>query len=115
MNDLLISAGQFWNVPATVAEHVGPFNGVERDDDFNITLHYSDADRSFVGLKTDITWEFERRTCYYVGNIQAGTLAEVEDSSSVIEGTYVDYKVDSLFDTDFSPFSQFMEDYCTIA
>ena len=109
---MLISAGQFWNVPATVVEYIGPFNGVERDDDYNITLHYGNADRSFVGLKMDMTWEFERRTCYYVGNTQGGTLAELEDSSSVIEGIYTDYKVDSLFETNFSPFSQFMEGYC---
>ena len=99
-------------MPATVEEHVGPFNGVERNDDYDITLHYSDSpDRTFVGLKVNVTWEFEHRTCYYVGNGQAGTLAEVA-GSSVIEGDYVDYKVDSLFETEFSPFGQFMEAYC---
>ena len=106
------SPGQFWNVPATVEEHNGLFNGVERDDDYNITLHYSDyTHRSFVGLKMNVTWEFERRTCYYVGNIQGGPIGELEDSNSVIEGDYMNYKVDSLFETEF-PFSQFMESYC---
>ena len=49
-----------------------------------------------------MTWKFEKRVCYYVGNTQAGQLAEVSDpNDSVIEGTYNDYKVDSLFATNY--------------
>ena len=95
--------GQFWNVPVTVAPFDGEFDGVERDDDYVITVSHPHAvSRSFVGLKADVTWEFEERVCYYVGNTQAGQLAEVtEPNDSVIEGNYREYKVDSLFATSY--------------
>ena len=92
-------------MPITVSEFTGLFNGVQRSDDYVITVDHPEYDpRSFVGLKADVTWEFEERVCYYVGNTQAGKLAEVEDpdpNDSVIHGTYDNYKVDSLFATDY--------------
>ena len=86
-----------------MTEFEGEFGGVLRDDDYVITVDHPDFEpRSFVGLKADVTWEFEERVCYYVGNTQAGELAEVtEPNDSVIEGTYKDYKVNSLFATDY--------------
>ena len=95
-----------------MTEHVGLFNGEDRDDDYNITVDAS-TPRHFVGLKTEVTWEFEKRTCYYVGNSQAGKLSEDEAlGDSVIEGEYADYKVDSLFDTQYTPYGQFDENLC---
>ena len=74
-------------------------------DDYVINVthpDYPDEPRSFVGLKSDITWEFERRVCYYVGNNQAGKLGEVDDpNDSVIQGEYSEYAVESLFATEF--------------
>ena len=67
--------------------------------------HPNAEPRSFVGLRGEVTWEFEERVCFYVGNSQAGELAEVsdpEDNDPVIEGTYLDYKVDSLFSPDYT-------------
>lgn len=99
------SPGQFWNVPVEVEPFNGDFGGEQRTDDYVITVrHPESSPRRFVGLKSDVTWEFETRVCYYVGNAQAGKLAEVSDpndNDSVIEGTYSDYRVDSLFATDF--------------
>ena len=78
------------------------------------TTHAEADPRSFVGLKSDITWEFERRVCYYVGNTQAGKLAEVsEPNNSVIEGVYSDYQVESLFATGLT-YTHFNEDRCRI-
>ena len=60
-----------------------------------------------------MTWEFERRPCLYVGRSQAGPLAEedVDPNDSVIQGTYRDYRVDSMFSSAFT-FSHFDEDLC---
>lgn len=103
--------GQFWNIPVTVEEYTGNFNGVARPDDYYITIYHPDsAPRSFVGLKTNVTWEFESKTCYYVGNQQAGRLAEVP-GGPIVEGTYEDYRVTSLFATSYL-YSRFIEANC---
>lgn len=82
-----------------------------RSDDYYITVHHPDSDpRSFVGVMMKVTWEFENRTCYYVGNRQAGKLAEVP-GDSVIEGDYKDYRVSSLFATSYT-YGRFIEDNC---
>ena len=95
--------GQFWNVPVAVSSHNGEFGGEQRTDDYVITVDHPDSPpRSFVGLRYSLTWGHEGRVCYYVGNPQGGPLREVSDpNDSVIEGVYSDYKVDSLFATDF--------------
>ena len=105
--------GQFWNVPVTVSSYDGLFGGQTRSDDYVIMVDHPQAPpRSFVGLKYDITWEFERRVCYYVGNRQAGKLAEVDTPNDpVIEGEYTDYKVPTLFSTDFK-FTHFNASMC---
>lgn len=110
---IFLHTGQFWNVPVTVEEHTGFFNGQDREDDYNITVHYPGTEaRSFVGLKLELTWEFEERVCYYVGNRQGGVLAEVT-GGPVIEGEYTDYKVTSIFATSFT-YSHFDEDQCSV-
>ena len=100
-------------MPVTVVPFEGEFGGVQRDDDYVITVNHPEADpRSFVGLRSGVTWEFERRVCYYVGNTQAGELAEVsEPNDSVIEGEYSDYQVESLFATEFI-YTHFNEEKC---
>ena len=105
--------GQFWNVPVDVIENTGSFNGVFRDDDYIITVNYPNSPpRRFVGLRYSLTWEFEKRPCLYVGNSQAGPLGEtVDPNDSVIEGTYQNYEVDSLFSPEFD-FSHFDETQC---
>lgn len=95
----------------TVREHEGLFCGEDRSDDYEITVGAS-TPRRFVGLKMEMTWEFENKTCYYVGNTQGGRLSEAS-GDTVIEGMYADYKVDSLFDTQYVPYGQFDEDLCS--
>lgn len=96
----------------TVEEHKGEFDGVQRDDDYLITVG-AQTPRKFVGIKLEKTWRFSNGTCYYVGNTQGGRLSSEEAfGDSVIEGEYTDYIVDSLFDTQYIPFGQFDEDLC---
>ena len=102
-------------MPVTVEPFEGEFGGIERNDDYIITVsHPQSTPRSFVGLRRDITWEFERRVCYYVGSGLAGKLSEVSvPNDSVIEGVYNEYQVDSLFATSFI-YSHFNDAGCFI-
>lgn len=112
--------GQFWNVPVTVEEFTGLFDNVQRSDDYVITVrHPKTPSRSFVGLESAVTWEMERRPCYFVGNGQGGKLSEDEvappdPNDSVIQGRYIDYIVESLFATKYD-YSRFNEDFCSSA
>ena len=113
-----IFPGQFWNVPIEVTENRGNFDGSSLSDDYIITVPGSPPSlpgsppRSFVGLRSSVTWEFERRPCLYVGNSQAGPLGEdVVPNDSVIEGIYTDYEVSSMFSPNFV-FSHFEEERC---
>ena len=68
--------------------------------------------RVFTGFFYPLTWDFKEGPCLYVGNRQAGPIAEVDDpNDSVIEGTYSDYLVAGAFVTDFE-FGLFNEDQC---
>ena len=99
INRDFLTLGQFWNVPVDVQEDTSQFNGENREDDFEVTVRYPGKEaRMFVGLRSSVTWSWERKPCLYVGNTQAGPLAEVVDpNDSVIEGTYNDYVVESIF------------------
>ena len=91
----------------------GEFDGSGRPNDYVVTVNYPGKQpRSFVGVMSSVTWEFEKRPCIYVGNSQAGPIAEVDTpNDSVIEGEYTDYEVASMFDTDFI-YSHFDADRC---
>ena len=59
-----------------------------------------------------MTWESEQGPCLYVGDSQAGPVGVDEDpDDSVIEGTYQNYEVNSIFSSDFV-FSHFEEYRC---
>ena len=94
-------------------EYTGEFDGSARPNDRVVTVNYPGKEpRSFVGVLASVTWEFEKRPCIYVGNSQAGPIAEVvTPNDSVIEGEYTDYEVTSMFDTGFT-YSHFETDRC---
>lgn len=89
------------------------YEGTRRSDLYNITIKYPGSEpRSFVGLLQSKTWELEKRPCLYVGDSQAGPIDEVESpNDSVIEGDYTEYKVESIFATDFI-YSHFDKSRC---
>ena len=71
---------------------------------YNVTLlSRSTATRSFTANLFDTTWDAEEKPCLYAGDGQAGP--------DVLEGSYLDYQVEDMFDTDFK-FSQFRAGYC---
>ena len=68
--------------------------------------------RAFTGHFHQLTWDFKETPCLYVGNRQAGPIADIDDpNDSVIEGDYEDYWVADAFQTDFK-FSLFTESRC---
>ena len=94
--------------------YTGDFGGAQRNDDYVITVNHpnSDKPRSFVGLMANVTWEFEQRVCYYVGNGQGGEISEVaKPNDPVIQGEYSEYKVGSLFSAGFM-YSNFDDARC---
>ena len=107
---LFFTPGQFWNIPITVTK----FNGQTRfnlptDNLYTVTVdHPRDPPRSFVGRLHDLTWEFNPTSCLYVGNRQAGPIAEVvSPNDPVIRGSYEQYRVSNGFDSmfDYSVFN----------
>ena len=102
----------------TVQEFTGLYDNESRTDDYIVTVRYPGTPpRSFVGLKNGVTWEMERRPCYFVGNGQGGKVSKeeiAEPNDSVIEGRYTDYIVESTFATDYK-YSHFDESKCNSA
>ena len=102
-----------------VTEFDGNFGGEKRTDDYLIKVSHptlSDPtltnERSFVGIKGGVTWEFEKRPCLYVGNSQGGPIDEVVGpNDSVIEVEYTDYKVMDMFSTSYK-YNKFEEGKC---
>ena len=67
--------------------------------------------RHFPGLFYDLVWDRSDRGCYYVGNSQGGPELSRDPINSVIEGSYSQYIVDGLFDTEFV-YEEFDESVC---
>ena len=111
--------------PRSVLECTSDSRGVHwrvgdelRDDDYIITVRYPGTPpRNFEGIESSVTWELERRPCYFVGSGQAGPLAEVsEPNDSVIEGVHSDYNynlVTICYSYTSYIYSHFLEGRCT--
>ena len=68
--------------------------------------------RRFIAELHPSTWDRKRKDCLYVGSAQSGAINEVDGPNDhVIEGTYDNYEVSGLFDSDFQ-YNQFQEDQC---
>lgn len=82
---------------------------------YAVTVTPPSADsRTFVAEYGDQTWDASRKDCIYAGNIQGGKLREISDddfNDPVIEGQYLDYRVDGLYEHLFS-FYQFDPEMC---
>ena len=97
-----------------VTEFDGNFDGEKRTDDYLIKVSHPTLlnERSFVGIKGGMTWEFENRPCLYVGNSQGGPIDEVVGpNDSVIDGEYTDYEVNDMFATTYQ-YTKFEEGKC---
>jgi len=68
---------------------------------------FNSASRTFVGLLNDLPKHVSPLYCLQVGDSQGGATDRFTDpNDSVIEGSYADYEVTDLFDTNFT-FSRF--------
>ena len=108
-------AGQFWNIPIDVFPYSGPYKDpAEEGLRYVIQVSHPDSaePRVFTGLFHDLTWEYEEGPCFYAGNRQGGTIMEIDDPNDpVIEGSYLDYRVATAFETDFK-YSHFDKSRC---
>ena len=97
--------GQFWNVEVeaerynVTAEDKIPPNPRH----YAVTVSAADGStRRFFAWKSPRTWDLKSQMCLYSGNAQGGLLYEVTSlSDPVIQGTYDEYIVSSLFDPDY--------------
>ena len=103
--------GQFWGVPFKLV----PTSG----GNYTITMYPPGAarNRTMFAQVQETTWTqmgmpaIPRSSCLFVGSQQAG--AWPSDSDSVIEGTWQDYRTDSLFDTTWT-YTRYREQICGI-
>ena len=103
--------GQFWGV----AFKLGPTIG----GNVTITMYPPGGakNRTMLAQVHETTWTqmgmpaIPRSRCLFVGSNQAG--AWPSDSDSVIEGTWQDYRTDSLFDTTWT-YTRYREQICGI-
>ena len=103
--------GQFWGVPFKLVPTKG--------GNYTITMYPPGGarNRTMLAQVYDTTWTLMGvpaipiSRCLYVGSRQAG--AWPSDSDSVIEGTWEDYRTDSLFDTTWK-YSRYKEQTCGI-
>ena len=101
--------GQFWGVPFKLV----PTSG----GNYTITMYPPGAarNRTMFAQVQETTWTqmgmpaIPRSSCLFVGSQQAG--AWPSDSDSVIEGTWQDYRTDSLFNTVWK-YSRYREETC---
>ena len=114
--------GQFWNIQLTArrftdtsflqnipAEYRQFYN---TDNLYVITVNPDGSQiRQFVAEKYRRAWDNSEQVCLYAGNSQGGPAAEYGFRDSVIEGSYSQYGVGGLHETDFE-FSRFEEDTC---
>ena len=110
---LHLYTGQFWNIPINVVHYSQPIDGLVRSDTYTITVNHPGQQRQFVGFLYPLTWEFEENQCLFVGNGQGAPIDEVENPNDpVIYGEYTDYKVDSIFGTEFD-YGHFQSSRCS--
>ena len=116
----VVHTGQFWNVPITFEPLNYTGSNVHRiaeyfdmEQLYSITVHPPTAPaRTFVGELYWRSWEESDVRCYYAGSSQGGPTGEFEQpSGSVIQGKYIDYQVNGLFDTEFK-YAMFSEENC---
>ncbi len=109
--------GQFWNVPIEIE----PFTGILADPKFGNDRHFtikfsrnSVSETSFTGFLQERTWNHEPFPCLYAGNRQGGPISEVSNPNNpVIEGSYKDYFVPSVFSEENYKFRLFDDSKCS--
>ena len=98
------SLGQFWNIPVMIEritdlEHSEP----PQFPRYDVTLRRDGRTHSFEAFLYDLTWDHDPRPCLYAGDGQG---------YPAIEGNYLEYRVNSLFSTEFK-YSVFRSGICS--
>ena len=110
------SAGQFWNIPVGITPYIGQtVDGTpEPSTLYIVNITTNTNTRLYVGRLHQVGWEGRPGPCLYVGNRQAGRIAEIEQpNDGVIEGNYMNYRVSSAFSEENYMFGLFSESRCS--
>ena len=99
---------------SSVFEYTGNYSG-SVNNTYVVTVDHSGANstsRAFIAELHSSTWDRKRKQCLYIGSAQSGAIDVVDGPNDhVIEGTYDNYEVSGLFDSDFQ-YNQFQKDQC---
>jgi hypothetical protein len=97
--------GQFWNIPAMIEELSDPgYFGFTRLPRYKVTMRRGGRVHSFTAYYYELTWDREYSPCLYAGDGQG---------YPVIEGSYLEYRVDGLFSTAYK-YSAFRSGFCSV-
>jgi hypothetical protein len=97
--------GQFWNIPAMIEELSDPgYFGFTRLPRYKVTMRRGGRVHSFTAHYYGLTWDREDSPCLYAGDGQG---------YPVIEGSYLDYRVQGLFSTAYK-YSAFRSGFCSV-
>ena len=111
---IYICTGQFWSIPVDVLEYSGNYTG-QVNNTYVVSVDHpspTSTPRRFIAELHHSTWDRKAKQCLYVGSAQSGAVNEADvPNDPVIEGTYDDYEVSGLFNSDFQ-YSQFQEGRC---
>ena len=94
MSCLIFIPGQFWNIPIAVTD-------VEGSPHIHLYELGHESYRIFPAVFYDLVWDLSDDGCYYAGNSQGGPERTRDPINSVIEGSYSQYVMDGLFDTEY--------------
>ncbi len=114
---LSFNTGQYWNIPVDVTPYIGQLrSGAPATGRFVLNLTtFGSGPRSFTGWLYDLTWEFDKGPCLYVGDRQGGPIYEVPNPNDwVIAELYTDYLVQSAFSEENYNLGLFSEERCTV-
>ena len=88
--------GQFWNIDVTA--HPSDTSLGEGTVPYVVNVKHPQAQlRSFLADHYNLVWDESFKPCLYAGSSQGGSISDVEPNDPVIEGSYHEYEVNSLF------------------
>ena len=97
---IIMCVGQFWNMDVTA--HSSDTSLGEGTLPYVVNVKHPQAQlRSFLADHYSHVWDGSPKPCLYAGSSQGGSISDVEPHDPVLEGSYHEYEVNSLFDHQF--------------
>ena len=111
----LFELGQFWNTDVAIEQVTLADKDriVQNKDQYKVMIleHDGTIKRKFKGLLYPQTWSNLNKNCIYAGDSQGGRSYGAPLNETVIEGNYLQYIVDGLFECNYT-FGRFEAPAC---